>query len=38
MTYFRNARDKYDFDFKGTGEKKPNPYYEDILLKRIKTR
>lgn len=31
MTYFRNARDKYDADLRGTGEKKPNPYYEGYL-------
>lgn len=31
MTYFRNARDKYDTNYKGEKTNKPNPYYEGLL-------
>ena len=31
MTYFRNARDKYDTNYKGEKTEKPNPYFEGYL-------
>ena len=36
MSYFRNVRDKYDTDFKNTGKKEPNPYYEGYLNEQDK--
>lgn len=31
MTYFRNAREKYDRNYKNEQTEKPNPYYEGLL-------